>query len=49
MILIKAALAVLAGILCARSIKRDDGTLAVYWEFVAIYWIINALDQIVGG
>ena len=48
MILIKAALAVIAGILCYRAMQRDDGTLAVYWEFVVIYWIINALDQIVG-
>ena len=48
MIVIKAALAILAGILCARAIDNGDGKLAVYWEIVSFYWLINMLDQLIG-
>ena len=48
MIFLKLLLCGISAVLMWRQTKLENRTLAIYWELVALYWLLNALVDIGG-
>ncbi len=48
MIYLKIALCGISAALMWRQVRSENKELAIYWELVAVYWLLNALSEFAG-